>query len=172
MKKGLALIVVLAVLLIAGAVWWYLQNTQSQTPSTTAVNETAVPFSVLTVGENAKEIHKRTNYAIYDKGEFAAFWKKAHGTDGAKLPTVDFSQNYVIAVFGGDMAVPGSKVSIEKISETSEARSVAVVLEEPAPACVTSNTGSSPYIFVTVPFSNVDNLAHTDKVVVGQCQQS
>ncbi|MGE5541256.1 MAG: protease complex subunit PrcB family protein [Bacillota bacterium] len=121
-----------------------------------------VKFKVLDQGMNAKEITSRKNYAIYDASELADFWKKVHGDDGAPVPTVDFSKNYVIAVFAGTEPTGGYTISVDKIIDTGNTRSVSVVIGEPGAECTVIEEITSPYQLVVVPFSDAQALSHTD----------
>lgn len=164
--KNLVIIGSLCVLalLVGGLIYW--RNTGSvPAPTEEGIiaqpEEKTVAFKVLDTGENAKGMPMRKNYAIYDAGEFSSFWKKAHG-ENAKVPLVDFTKNYVIAVFAGAVPSGGYSISVSKITETNDARSVAVVIEEPGEDCTVIEEETHPFQFVSVPFSDVEALSHTD----------
>jgi hypothetical protein len=157
------------VLVLGG--WLYFVSTRpvTKTPSTTGVSasntkpeQKEISFRVLDQGANAKNMPARKNYAIYDAGEFTTFWKKAHGTDGKSVPTIDFSKNYVIGVFAGTEPSGGYSISVSHVTEAGSARSVTVLIEEPGDNCTVIEEQTSPYEFVLVPFSDADALAHTD----------
>jgi hypothetical protein len=165
------------VVLAAGALlyWKSTQQSPGQQVTTGASADTQAPeqkeisFKVLDQGENAKGMPDRKNYAIYDSAEFASFWKKAHGSDGKAVPFVDFSKSYVIGVFAGTEPSGGYSISIAHVTEAGNARSVAVVIEEPGDTCTVIEEQTSPYQFVQVAFSDADALAHTDTRVKKNC---
>lgn len=164
--KNLVIIGSLCVLalLIGGVVYWKSTDTALNVRGAIPTPENAgkeVSFKILSTGENAKSVTVRKNYAIYDAGEFASFWKKAHGAD-AKVPSVDFTKNYVIAVFAGTVSSSGYSISVSKITDTESARSVAVVIEEPGEDCDVIEEQTHPFQFVSVEVTDVEALSHTD----------
>ncbi len=171
--RNLLIIGGICVLAIVGGVILYLKTTS---PISTGVNAntevpqgTAIDFKVLGQGDHAKEITVRKNYAIYDASEFANFWKKSHGEVEAKLPIVDFTDHYVIAVFAGTVPTGGYAIRVEHITDAGDARTVAVVIEEPGAGCSVIEEETRPYQFIVVPFSDAQALAHTDVRVKKDC---
>jgi hypothetical protein len=165
--KNLVIIGTLCVLalLVGGLLYWRTAGTEQGTSavaSTRALQGEDVSFRVLGKGDDAKAMPERKNYAIYDAIEFANFWKKAHGDDGKGIPLVDFSKNYVIAVFAGTVPSGGYSISVSKVTDTGNARSVAVVIEQPGEDCNIIQEETHPYQFIVVPSRDTEALSHTD----------
>jgi hypothetical protein len=161
-------------LAVGGFLYWHTSLSQA---SLTAAGANAgasegrnIPIKVLDQGENAFDMASRKNIAIYDPIAFADFWKKAHGTDGTPLPSIDFSKNYVIAVFAGTVPSSGYSIEVDKVTDEEDARSVAVLIEEPDASCRVIQEDRHPYQFVSVAFTDATALAHTDVRTKRPCQ--
>jgi hypothetical protein len=113
---------------------------------------------------------ERKNFAIYDAGVFATFWKRAHGDDGTHPPVIDFSKEYVIGVFAGTEPTGGYHIAVQKVTESGGARAVTVAIEKPGDNCSVVEEQTAPYQFVTVPFSPALALSHTDETVSKNCK--
>ncbi len=171
MKNLIVIGALCAVAILAGA-WFYFASTQdahhaTSSDSTASANTDApsaqgISFKVLGVGTNAAAYPARKNYAIYDANEFANFWKKAHGNDGTPVPSVDFTKNYVVGVFAGTVSTAGYTIAVSKVTDSSSSRSIEVVIDEPGSDCSVIEEQTNPYQFVSVPFSDVTALSHTD----------
>lgn len=135
-----------------------IQSTSAQ--ATAGVAE-AVPFVEIAKGTNATGVVTRKNYAIYSADEFEKIWKQTGSTKS--LPEVDFTKNYVIAVFAGKVPSGGYSISVTDVMDTADERSVAIHLAKPGKGCLVNETLalSSPYHMVTVPLSG-GKLSHTD----------
>ncbi|MEK7201699.1 MAG: protease complex subunit PrcB family protein [Patescibacteria group bacterium] len=120
---------------------------------------TEVAFSVLGHGSRATGMTERKNYAVYSKEEYARIWKLTGSTE--KMPTIDFAEAYVIAVFAGTRATGGYAISVEKVTDTEGARSVAVLIEKPGVGCITTQAITSPYQIIRVPYVDA-SLSHVD----------
>jgi hypothetical protein len=168
----------IVVLAAGGFLYWKSMQPQAQPTTTGASASTQIParkevsFKVLDQGTGAKGMPDRKNYAIYDAAEFANFWQKAHASDGKPVPVIDFSKNYVIGVFAGTEPSGGYSIAISHVTEAGNARSVAVVIDEPGDNCTVIEEQTSPYQFVQVPFSDADALAHTDTRMKMNCPSS
>ena len=131
----------------------------------TASAEVAVPestdvsFEVLGHGSKAAGVTTRKNYALFTAEEYARIWKLTGSTE--KMPTVDFSHGYVVAVFAGSRPTGGYAISVDAIADTGDSRSVSVRLEKPGVGCITTQALTSPYQIVRVPFSEA-SLSHVD----------
>lgn len=174
--RNTLIIGVLCVLVLTVGIFLYFKNpfTHPQTPTevtahTEAPEQKEVSFKILDSGTNATEMTERKNYAIYEAGKFATFWKEAHGSTGKAVPAVDFTKNYVIAVFAGTQPSGGYSISVSHITDVGTARSVAVTIEEPDASCTVIEEQTSPYQFVVVPITEAESLAHTDIVTKKAC---
>ncbi len=118
-----------------------------------------VTFGVLGHGSMAAGVTARKNYAMYTKEEYERMWKLTGSKE--KMPTVDFKKGYVIAVFAGTRVTGGYAISVEKVSDTGDARHVSVLIEKPGAGCITTQALTSPYQIIRVPFSGA-SLSHSD----------
>lgn len=166
MKNALIIGGLCIVLLALGAAFYFHASSPAEgtpaTASTEAPAKAEVKFKVLGVGEHAETIVERKNYAIYDLAQYNEMWKRAHNDDGTKAPYVDFNTSYVIGVFAGRQPTAGYSIAVTRVTETGDARTVAVTIEEPGDGCNVIEEETSPYQFVVVPFSESMALAHTD----------
>lgn len=135
---------------------------QTATASEEKPSQSEVVFTVLGSGTDAPGAKSRKNYAIYSQEELNSFWTIAYGSD-ATAPNVDFSTNYVIAVFGGRMEKERS-ISVRKIEDVGTARNVAVTIAE---MCGKQET--SPFQFIVVPNGTEYSLSHTDETKAASC---
>ncbi len=124
-----------------------------------APKATDVPFTVIGHGSKAASITERKNYAIYTKEEYARIWKLTGSAE--KMPTIDFTKAYVVAVFAGTRTTGGYAISVDKVLDTGDARAVHVLIEKPGVGCITTQSLTSPYQIIRVPFSGA-SLSHTD----------
>jgi hypothetical protein len=170
--RNLIVIGGICILAIAVGAWLYFGTPHKTAPATSASTEAPVAkevhFAVLDQGDQAGDMTTRKNYAIYDAAEFARFWQKAH-PNGKKVPNVDFKSTYVIAVFAGTEPTGGYRISVTKVTDTANARSVAVTIEQPDSSCAVVEEETSPYAFVTVPYSDAEALSHTDVRTTHAC---
>ena len=124
-----------------------------------APKATDVAFTVIGHGSKATSVTERKNYAVYTKEEYARIWKLTGSTE--KMPTIDFTKAYVVAVFAGTRTTGGYAISVDKVLDTGDARSVHVLIEKPGVGCITTQSLTSPYQIIRVPFSGA-SLSHTD----------
>lgn len=168
--------------LAGGALFWaflYLYpiapqpTTQNATPTVSAEDqkpsESEIAFTVLDEGAVASNAKNRKNYAIYTQEEMMSFWKIAHGNDGKKGPTVDFTKNYVIAVFAGTKPTTGYSIAVAHVKESGSARNVDVVIKTPGEGCTPKDTKTSPYQFILVPVGEESSLSHNDVDIQTAC---
>lgn len=128
-----------------------------------------VSFSVLDQGTAAQAFAVRKNYAIYDAGEFATFWKKVHG-ENAKVPYIDFSKQYVLAVFAGTEPSGGYSIGVSKVVKSGTQLAVTVTIEKPGISCVVTQALTTPYEFVAVDSSAAMKLTHTEETTTKDCK--
>ncbi len=167
----------ICVLAIVAGVWLYVREQQplrtstqplvETSPAPQAAASTTVPFTVLDHGLVATVYTARKSYVIYSAKEFAAFWQKVHGV-GARAPSVDFTKQYVIAVFAGTEPTGGYDIKVSEITDTSDTRAVEVAVTAPGKSCVVNDLVTSPYEFLAVPASDAA-LMHTDVTHTTAC---
>ena len=129
-----------------------------------------ITFSVLDEGEMAPGAKSRKNYAIYSQDELHSFWKLSHASDTSKEPVVDFKKQYVLVVFAGMKPTTGYKIQVTKVEDKGKTRSIEVAMVEPGQGCSTKSKKTSPYQFVSVPFSSEESLSHSDVAKKVDCK--
>ena len=125
-------------------------------------------FSVLAEGSSAT-VSERKNYAVYTDADFARLWSMAYGDDAPALPSVDFERMYVIGVFAGEKPSGGHDISVSRVSDAGDTRTVAVTVTAPEAGCMTTEALTSPFELILVPVSDA-NLARTEEAVTTPCQ--
>lgn len=168
----------LAALTIGAWLYFYgpIASFAPSKPATVAVEQQAsastaaatppvdVTFTVIAHGANASKQLVRKNFAIYSKDEYERIWKLTGSTE--KMPTIDFTKAYVVAVFLGEKPTGGYSVSVEKITDSSDIRTVSVRTEKPGEGCVTTEALTSPYQFIRVLLSGATLASiNSEKVV-------
>lgn len=178
--RDLLIIITMCVAAVAVGTWLYfyvpskdlrpaatseIEEVQAQAQSLEA---SAVSFTELARGTTAKDVVVRKNYAVYSADEFAKLWKQTGSSE--KVPTVDFTNEYVIAVFAGTKATGGYGIEVSAVTDSGEARSVALRVTEPGTSCVVTQAQTSPYQIILVPHSD-SSLSHTDTTTVKDCSE-
>ncbi len=113
-----------------------------------------VPMTPLAAGSSAVDAPERKNIAVYSEEGLSQVWAMAYGTDAPALPAVDFSKQYIIAVFAGTRPTGGYGISVSGIKEGDGVRTVAISVASPAEGCMVSQALTSPFELVAVPASN------------------
>lgn len=171
MKNTLVVAALCILALVVGA-WLYFTHTSPATRAETAPAAVAtardVEVTVLDSGTTARTYAVRKNYAIYDAAKFAEIWKAVHGAD-AKVPTVDFTKEYVLAVFAGEKPTGGYGIQVARVNDTDAARMIGIELTVPGAGCMMSKAKTEPYEFVSVPATGPLTLEHRDVTVTKSC---
>ncbi|MGH7175076.1 MAG: protease complex subunit PrcB family protein [Minisyncoccia bacterium] len=126
----------------------------------------AVSYSVLDQGP-ISGVSSRVNYLITDQAGFKNLWQMLHGASSTP-PTVDFSQNEVIALFAGAEPTAGYEIGIASISATAAHRLVSVDIGMPAAGCASTSVETTPYELAVLPASSLP-LSHEDVAVAAPC---
>ncbi|MBU2158834.1 protease complex subunit PrcB family protein [Patescibacteria group bacterium] len=152
-----------------------MREVSNPAPSEQAAANTAEPVSgavsiqVLDAGTNAGAAAQRKNIATYDTDGFERLWQMAHGNDGTPMPSVDFSERYVIGVFAGTKSSGGHGIEVSEVRDSGDTRTVVITLTKPGAGCMTSQALTSPYQIVTVPIS-MAVLSKVERTVETACQ--
>lgn len=109
-----------------------------------------VAFSQLISGTQAN-VAEQKHYTVRAADAFAELWDEVIQTPST--PDVDFAKNDVIAVFAGQKLTGGYDITVEKVTDTKDARIVSIVLTEPGKGCVVTEALTSPFEIVQVPAS-------------------
>ena len=89
--------------------------------------------------------------------------------DTSTLPRVDFTQNYVIAVFAGEKASGGHDIEVADIEDTESKRKVSIALTRPGAGCIATQALTRPFQIVVVPASDLE-LAREEAEIEVACQ--
>lgn len=125
---------------------------------------TPVAFTELASGNSAK-VTTRDNYLITQQDQLEALWALL-GTN-APLPSVDFAQNDVIALFAGNEPTAGYSIKVTKITDTNQ-RMVEIEVNAPGPTCVAAHTVTTPYQVLLIPKTNLA-MTHRDTMTTTGC---
>lgn len=169
MKDGFIIIGFSLVALVVGA---YLvlhgrgafPNTDSAMSSNRSSAAVMVPFTPLAKGTYTN-ISTRTNYLITSKVQLEELWKLVTAT--STPPAVDFSRNYVAAVFAGDEPTSGYGVTVARVQDAHE-RMVTVVLTSPGSGCAITKSPTRPYQIVELPRSSLP-VTHQYEMATTSC---
>lgn len=126
-----------------------------------------VTFRVLDTGTNASSIASRRNMTARTQAELRELWTAAKGTDSTP-PTINFSREYVIAVFAGQKSSGGHGVEVASVVDTSTARTVSVRIVKPGDGCIVTQALTNPYQIIVVPLSSAP-IVYEDAQVIRTC---
>jgi len=126
----------------------------------------AVPFTNLAHGVSSK-VSTRTNYLITSKSELEKLWEIIDAS--GKTPSVDFSKNYVAAVFAGKKPTSGYDVVVSKVEDTN-VRTVTVTLINPGDNCSEKSSFTAPYALIELPITQL-SFTHEDKTATNDCSR-
>lgn len=160
------------VVLTAFGAYSYLTVPREGTPEPIVIEneeKRAVSFRVVESGAQAANISVRKNYAAYTQEAFEKVWNMVHGTSGAEKPVVDFSQEYVIAVFAGKQPTGGHSIAVAAVVDALNTRTVDVTLTKPGEGCIVTQALTNPYQVVVVPLSDA-SLTHKDTEIEEPCR--
>lgn len=154
-----------------GVLFFLFGGSSIASTSPSAVNEfhqtaTAVPFMELVHGSKSS-VSARKDYLITSADEFSKLWKMVDAT--GEMPNVDFTKNYVAAVFAGSQSTTGYAVTVSKVEDTT-VRMVTVTLMKPGENCSKKNSVTAPYILVQLPQTSL-TFTHEDQVTTADCSQ-
>ena len=128
-----------------------LQNNSLQNVADARVPAKAVPFTKLAYGPHSV-VTKRVNYLITSPTELSELW---HLVDAkGKIPSVDFTQNEVIAVFAGQQPTTNYAVTVSKVQDSS-ARMISIMFKNPSSNCASQNAVIAPYEIIVVPTTSL-----------------
>ncbi len=126
----------------------------------------AVPFTEIAHGTQST-VKKRTNYLITSSSELSQLWKMVDAT--GQKPTIDFTQNDVIAIFAGTEPTAGYTIATAKV-EDSATRDVSVTLTKPGVSCIPAQSLTAPYQIVVFVKTTLP-LTHEDQTMTVSCLQ-
>lgn len=137
------------------------QNTMgNQIPGGSETVPVEVAFRVLAEGD-AATLDARKNFAARDEESFERIWQLAYGEDGETMPEIDFDTEYVVGVFAGEKPTGGYAITVTKVIDQGDMRTINATITVPGPGCITGQVLTSPFVFITVPVSG-NNLSASD----------
>ncbi len=169
--------IIVAAILVGAGLYFYGPDELREAPSLEGNEASAISaevaedisFTVIAEGVNATGVTARKNFAVYEEGEFERLWTMIYGEDAPDMPDVDFDEEYVIGVFAGEKSTGGHRIAVDAITDENAVRNVAITIETPSRDCLVTETLTSPFQLVTVPFSDRE-LIRTDREVEGACR--
>lgn len=171
MKKYVVAAVIAILVLVAGVAVYTSRGITSPNGTVALGNRSGngsdVPFTKLASGINAN-VHAQANYVIDSQEKLNSLWNLLPGA--GPMPTIDFEKNIVVALFAGEQPTTGYDLSVSGIEDSASARTVHVVLNKPAPSCLTGQIITQPYLVLEVSKTDLP-LAHTDTETVTDCAQ-
>ena len=127
------------------------------------------PVAATVLAQGAQSaVAARTNYLITSDTELRALWQMLSTND--PVPTVDFTQHDVIALFAGTEPTAGYVISAQAVRDSATERLVEVQIAKPGVSCLAAQTQTAPYVVVLLPKSALP-LSHTDTATTTSCLQ-
>lgn len=154
----------LAALLVVAALIAFFSGTPTPSAPPATVGESPISFTQLAMGSRSG-IDRRTNYLITSEGQLRELWKLIDA--GGAVPSVDFTQDDVIAVFSGTEPTVGHTIEVSRVEET-RSRLVTVTITRPGPTCALAQMFTNPYQVVIVKKSSLP-YTHKDVTVTRSC---
>ena len=125
-----------------------------------------VPFTELAHGTQSS-VATRTNYLITSASELEKLWKMIDAKGNP--PAVDFSKNFVAAIFAGRNPTAHYAISVLKV-EDDAVRTVVVAVSKPDKTCPIKGSTTAPYELITLPKTSLA-FAHRDQATANRCSQ-
>ena len=147
-QKIIALLVsVLVVIVVVG-----IAINQTQKPDGAgrlAPKGVEVPFTTVSQGYNSG-YRERGEYIVKDSLAWQNIWETMHATVEPKppIPAIDFTDEFIIAVFQGTQATGGYSTWITKIVDDGDTWGVSIVDVVPGNTCVVTQALTEPYHIV------------------------
>lgn len=106
------------------------------------------------------------------QAEFDAVWREAFESmdmPPAK-PSVDFTANWVIAVFMGEKNKGGYEMDIQSISQAHGSTVIEIKEIKPGPNCLSTMSIEYPYLLASMPRQQVEKVDFKSVVVLRDCE--
>ena len=105
------------------------------------------------------------------QAEFDAVWREAFESMDMppKKPSIDFSVNWVIAVFLGEKNKGGYEIDIQAISKTSESIVITIKEIKPGPNCLSSMSIEYPYLLASIPRQPTEKVDFKSVEAIRNC---
>ncbi|MEQ1746601.1 MAG: protease complex subunit PrcB family protein [Saprospiraceae bacterium] len=131
----------------------------TQTATSNLMTETTSDWVVLDRGTQCGIMAPKQVLAK-SQAEFDNLWREAfEGMDmPPSKPSVDFSANWVIAVFLGEKNKGGFDLDIQAIAEAGGKTTVTVKATRPGPNCMSTMSIEYPYLLASMPRRSSDKV--------------
>jgi hypothetical protein len=162
------LLIIVGLLLVTGAVLYMFFWNSGTIPglnTQAAVATNPVQF-VPVVSGTQSSITRRANFLITSKDELGALWTMIDATGFP--PAVDFTKEYVVAVFEGQQPTNGYSIAVSQVGDSTDSRNVAVSITKPGSTCVLAQTVTAPYEIIEIPKTDLP-LKHQDTIATASC---
>jgi len=122
-----------------------------------------VAWSILSEGSQGSADQPAV-YVIQSQAKFSEIWTLANGnfTPMPTMPSVDFSNNTIIAVFLGIKPSGGHSVEIANMVNKATGLDVSLQINEPGAGMIATMALTSPWVMVEVTGAPVQNLSVID----------
>ncbi len=127
------------------------QRLRAQRPKGSVVDQKPAakgPFAVSGTFSGIRELKK---VVIRDQKAFEELWKQHQPQGGTPLPSVDFKNCDVVAVFAGSKTTGGYTVEIGPIERKGKSAAVHAAITKPGPGSMTIQAFTYPFAMVGVP---------------------
>ncbi|GEM_PF-1072980 len=105
------------------------------------------------------------------QAEFDAVWREAFESMDMPptKPSVDFSANWVIAVFLGEKNKGGFEIDIQAISQTHGSTVITIKEIKPGPNCLSTMSIEYPYLLASMPRQSAEKVEFTSVEAIRNC---
>lgn len=167
--------IIVAAVVVGGLLYLYGGPSFHQTYTNTVGNSTSLlptgnaNTTVLAQDVQAANVSERVNYRVTSEDQLAALWQMIYTDNGTPVPTIDFNEYEVLAIFDGSHSTAGYAIQVASVKDTSDARVVTIVHTVPGDSCVPAGGGTSPFTIIQVNKSPLP-ISRVDQTVTTQCQ--
>ncbi len=169
MKDVLTIVGIALLAAVLGAAIILYGPSRATAPTVLDTPPAGTPVAATVLSQGAQSaVSARTNYLITSGSELRALWQMLSTND--PVPSVDFSQSDVIALFAGTEPSAGYVISTPAVLDSSSERLVEVQIAKPGVSCLAAQKQTAPYVVVLLPKSSLP-LSHRDTATTTSCLQ-
>lgn len=125
--------------------------TQSVRPSPVL---SATEYQVVTQGDGASiALTERLTRVLFSQSDLEALWLEMYPDAGLDppIPQPDFTENAVLAAFGGTQTSGGSQMRVSSVDSEADSVLVTFTLSVPGENCISTSVITQPFILVSLP---------------------
>ena len=133
--------------------------------------KTSINFSQISSG-TACGIEKAQNLLIRDQETFNNLWEQygSNQLPPPKVPVIDFSTKYIIAVFMGTKPNGGYRIKITDMKKVGSLLQVNAVQIKPGPSCMSTMALTQPFQMVSIDKMEISDAAFNMSEQVDPCK--